>query len=610
MSSKVFITENVLRDAHQCLIATRMRTEHMLPICSELDEVGYWALESWGGATFDACVRFLKEDPWERLRALKQALVQTPQMMLLRGQNILGYRHYADDVVKLFVETAAKNGVEIFRVFDALNDIRNCQLAIDCIKRAGKQAQGAICYTVSPVHNIDAFVALARAFADLGCDSLAIKDMAGLLTPQVAATLVKAIQKAVSLPLHIHSHATSGLASIAMYEAVKEGCRHIDTAISSFAEGASHPATESMVAAFRGSPFDTGLDLVKLERIADYFRDIRRLYTRFESEATRVDPKVHINQIPGGMISNLYNQLREQNALEKLNDVLHEVPIVRKDLGYPPLVTPTSQIVGTQAVLNVLTGERYKNITNEVKLYLKGYYGKSPALVNRDLQVQAIGKEDIIDCRPADLITNELDSLREEIGTLAKSDEDLLIYAMFPDVGKAYLQERADHALQPEPLVLPDRVNTAGQADMATKFKVTLHGEDYHIEVKGAGHKEVSERSIYLTIDDVPEEVIVTDIEKLSTQQAQQNSTEEGKHHPQRPIANQPGDVSVAMPCQVIDVLVKVGDTVAPGDVLFITEVMKMESEVSAPLGGTIDEIFIKKGDSVTPDETLVKIVS
>ena len=394
---KIEVTDVVLRDAHQSLIATRLRTEDMLPICEKLDQVGYWSLEVWGGATFDACVRFLKEDPWERLRQLKAALPNTRLQMLLRGQNLLGYRHYADDVVEAFVEKAAANGIDVFRVFDALNDLRNLETAMKAVKKAGKHAQGTICYTTSPVHTPELFVQQAKALQEMGADSIAIKDMAGLLTPFATEALVKAIKANVDLPLVIHSHSTSGLAPLCQMKAIEAGVDRIDTAISSFATGTSHPATETQVAALKGSAYDTGLDLELLSEIADYFREVRKKYHQFESEFTREDVAVQINQVPGGMMSNLANQLKEQNALDKIRDVFAEIPRVREDLGFPPLVTPTSQIVGTQAVYNVLSGQRYKTITNEVKRYLQGGYGQAPAPVNAELQKKAIGSGDVIE---------------------------------------------------------------------------------------------------------------------------------------------------------------------------------------------------------------------
>jgi pyruvate carboxylase subunit B len=449
---RVHITETVLRDAHQSLIATRLRSEDMLPICPMLDKVGYWSIEMWGGATFDACLRFLKEDPWERLRKLRAALPNTRLQMLLRGQNLLGYRHYSDDVVRAFVERAAANGIDVFRIFDALNDPRNLRVAIEAVKAAGKHAQGAICYTTSPVHGIPQFMAMAKELENMGCDSLAIKDMAGLLTPYESADLVKALRDTVKLPIHLHSHATAGLANMCQLKGIESGCLFIDTALSPFSGGTSHPPTESMVAALKGTGYDTGLDLPLLQEIGMYFYEVRKKYRRFESEFTGVDTRVQVNQIPGGMISNLANQLREQGALDRMNDVLAEVPRVREDLGYPPLVTPTSQIVGTQAVLNVLTGSRYKSITNEVKYYLQGRYGRPPGPVNNIVRQQAIGNEDVIDCRPADLLKDEMHDLRDEIGELATSDEDVLSFAMFPEIARGFLEQRKAGTLVPEPL--------------------------------------------------------------------------------------------------------------------------------------------------------------
>lgn len=595
--AKVNITELVLRDAHQCLLATRLRTEDMLPICHKLDDVGYWALEMWGGATFDACLRFLKEDPWQRLRALRQALPNTRLSMLLRGQNVVGYRHYADDVVERFVDLAAKNGIDVFRIFDALNDTRNLASSIAAVKKAQRHAQGAICYTVSPVHDISQYIELAKTFENMGCDSLAIKDMAGLLVPKVAADLMDALHDAVNIPIHCHTHATAGVAALSLMKAIEHGCVHIDTAISALAEGASHTCTESMVVALRETPYDTGLDLSLLAEIAAHFRHVRRKYHQFES-ATQLDPRVHINQIPGGMISNLYNQLREQNALDKLDEVNAEIPRVRQELGYPPLVTPSSQIVGTQAVLNVLTGERYKTITNEVKLYCEGKYGKPPAAIDADVLKKAIGQTPVIEGRPADLIDNELASTKTEIKALAQSEEDVLSYALFPDIAREYFEQRATGRLQPEPL---EPIATASQ-DVPTKFIITLHGENYHIDLTGMGHAQQGRRPFYLTVDGTPEEVLVETCQ-VAAASAQSSLASSG-----RPKVTAPGHVSVAMPSTVVAVLVKEGDDVTAGQPLLVSEAMKMETEVQAPIAGKIQKIYVKKGDSVHPDETLIEI--
>lgn len=601
---KVHITDTVLRDGHQSLIATRMRTEDMLPICSELDRAGYWSLEVWGGATFDTCIRFLGEDPWQRLRQLREALPNTRLQMLLRGQNLLGYRHYADDVVRAFVERAASNGIDVFRIFDALNDLRNVRVSIEAVKAAGKHAQGAISYTTSPVHNLASFVAMARELAAMGCDSIAVKDMAGLLTPHAAAELFSALSNAVSLPLHLHSHETAGLSSMCHLKAIEHGATHIDTAISSFAGGTSHAPTESMVAALRGTEYDTGMDLEQLQAIGFYFREARRRYHQYESEYTGIDTRVQVNQVPGGMISNLSNQLREQGALQQMPEVLAEIPRVRADLGFPPLVTPTSQIVGTQAVLNVLTGERYKTITNEVKFYLQGRYGRAPGEVNALIRQQAIGNEEVIESRPADLLAAEMGKLREEIGALAQSDEDVLTYALFPEVGRDFLQRRADGNLEPETLE-PIANDLCVPSAAPTEFNVSLHGETYHIKVTGIGHRSQEMRPFYVTVDGMPEEInveILAELAEGEAAQAKRGTTS------QRPRATAPGDVTTSMPATVVDVLVKEGDSVNAGDPVVITEAMKMESEIQAPVAGTVKAVHVAKGDRVNPDEALIEI--
>ena len=603
--AKVNITDTILRDAHQSLIATRMRTEDMLPVCERLDKIGYWSLEVWGGATFDACVRFLKEDPWERLRLLKQALPNTRLQMLLRGQNLLGYRHYADDVVRAFVKQSAENGIDVFRIFDAMNDLRNLSVSISAVKEANKHAQGTLCYTTSPEHNLQYFISLGRELEKMGCDSIAIKDMAGLLTPEVTAELVKSLVQQVNIPIHLHTHATAGLASMCQYKAVENGAFGIDTAISSFSEGTSHPPTESMVAAFKDTKYDSGLDLPALQEIGFYFYEVRKKYHQFESEFTGLDTRVQVNQVPGGMISNLSNQLKEQGALPRMNEVLAEIPIVRKELGYPPLVTPTSQIVGTQAVLNVLGGERYKTITNEVKLYLQGRYGKAPGKISPQVQHMAIGNEDVIECRPADLLKDEMDKLRKEIGALAHNEDDVLTYAMFPDIGRTFLEERDQGKLVPEALEDANVDNNGHQA--ATEFNITIHGETYHIGLTGAGHRTQDMRPYYLSIDGVPEEIMVETLSELNLDESegqQRKTSASGK----RPRATEPGHVTTTMPGVIVEVLVSIGDEIKAGAPVLITEAMKMETEIQAAISGKITAIHVAKGDSVTPDETLVEI--
>ncbi len=605
---QVKITETVLRDAHQSLIATRMRTEDMLPICDRLDKVGFWSLEMWGGATFDACVRFLKEDPWERLRKLREALPKTKLQMLLRGQNLLGYRHYADDVVKAFVARVADNGMDIFRIFDAMNDMRNIRVSVEAVKKAGKHAQGAICYTTSPIHTLERFLQLGVEMQEMGCDSVCIKDMAGLLTPDVTAKLIRTLVDELDIPVFVHTHATAGLASMCHYKAVENGAAGIDTAISPFSGGTSHPPTESMVAAFHHTDYDTGLDLPLLQEIGFYFREIRKKYHQFESEFTGIDTRVQVNQVPGGMISNLSNQLKEQDALNRMTEVLEEIPRVRKELGYPPLVTPTSQIVGTQAVLNVLTGDRYKTITNEVKLYLQGRYGKALGKISPQVRHMAIGNEDVIECRPADLIPNEMDKLRQDISTLAKSEEDVLTYAMFPDIGREFLEQREAGTLMPEPLEPADSDSVNGKK-AATEFNVILHGETHHVKITGKGYTTHDKRPYYLSIDGVPEEVLLEPLEEIELEsEGEGGQKTTPARSGQRPRATGPGDVTTSMPGTIVDILVNVGDEVKAGDPVLITEAMKMETEVQAPVSGVVTEIHVKKGESVTPDEALIEI--
>ncbi len=614
--ARVHVTDLVLRDGHQSLIATRMRTEDMLPICHKLDQVGFWSLEAWGGATFDACVRFLKEDPWERLRKLRRALPNTRINMLLRGQNLLGYRHYADDVVREFVRKAADNGVDVFRVFDAMNDTRNLRVAMEAVKKSGKHAQGTVCYTISPVHDVAYFIDMAKTLADMGADSIAIKDMAGLLTPYVAYELVKGIKAATGLPVNTHSHATAGLSAMVHLKAVEAGVDIIDTCISAFSEGASHATTESLVAALQGTEYDTGLSLPLLQEIAAYFREVRKKYWQFESEFTGVDTRILTAQVPGGMLSNLSNQLKEQGALHRMDEVLAEIPRVREDLGYPPLVTPTSQIVGTQAVLNVLTGSRYKSVTNEVKNYLLGRYGKAPGKVNEEVRKLAVGDLEVITCRPADLIPDELDKLRAEVEGLAKSDEDVLTYAMFPDLGRTFLQERAAGTLTPEPLLPPEaRYAAEGHPRYApNEFKITLHGETYHIRVSATGRGEETQRPFYVHVDGVAEEVMVEVLNEIEVTPA---ATGGRKTVPaaqtdgatkQRPKPSHAGHVTTAMPGTIVDVKVKVGDQVKAGDGVLVIEAMKMETEIQSPVAGTVVAVHVAKGEAVTPDEVLLEI--
>ena len=610
--AKIHITELVLRDGHQSMIATRLRTEDMLPICAKLDAIGFWSIEAWGGATFDACVRYLKEDPWERLTKLRKALPNSQINMLLRGQNLLGYRHYSDDVVQAFVQKSADNGVDVFRIFDALNDTRNLREAINAVKKVKKHAIGTIAYTTSPVHDIAYFVAMAKELESMGSDSIGIKDMAGLLTPQVAADLVKALKEAISLPIHVHSHATSGLASMVLLKSIENGAQIIDTCNSSFAEGASHPSTESMVAALKGTPFDTGLDLAKIQEITVYFREARKKYWQYESDFTGVDTRVLVNQVPGGMISNLSNQLKEQGALNRMDEVLAEIPRVREDLGYPPLVTPTSQIVGTQAVLNVMTGSRYKSVTNEVKNYLLGQYGQSPAPVNAQVKQLAVGDAQVIICRPADLLAPEMAKLQNETERFAQSEEDVLTYAMFPDIGKTFLQERNAGSLKPEALQTKETAQTSAARYAPNEFKVTLHGETFHIKLTGSGHAGEEQRPFYVSVDGIAEEVVVETLSEIEVSSGTSSNGNKSKkkstNSNERPRPTHAGCVTTAMPGTIVAVKVKVGDKVKAGDGVIVIEAMKMENEIQASKTGTVVAVHVTKGDTVTPDESLLEI--
>ncbi len=603
------ITDTILRDSHQSLLATRMRTEDMLEIAPLLDKVGYWSLEVWGGATFDTCLRFLKEDPWERLKTLRKAIPNTRLQMLLRGQNLVGYRHYPDDVVRKFVERAAKNGVDVFRIFDALNDTRNIEVAVKAAKDAKAIVEATICYTTSPVHTHEGFVKLAEKFVDMGADTICIKDMAGLLTPGAVYDLVAKMREKLTLPIHIHSHDSSGLAAMSYLKAIEAGANIIDTALSSLASGTSQPPTESIVAALKDTPYDTGLDLGLLSDIADRFRDTRKKYKRYESEYTAINPRTLVVQIPGGMISNLAHQLREQNALDKMNDVFEEIPKVRKDMGYPPLVTPTSQVVGTQATLNVLMGERYKVITSETRNYFKGLYGKAPGPIDETARKLAIGDEKPITCRPADLLEPELDKLIRDIDGKAKSIEDVLSYALFPIVALEFFEQREAGKLEPEPLEL----EYAAPAEHTvphlapSEFNVTVHGETYKIKVAGAGHKVEGKRPFFISIDNKLEEVMIeslTEVIPTTAGEIERPSITQSI----RPKARKEGDVTTPIPGKVTSIKVAVGGKVSEGDTVLTVEAMKMENEVHTPISGVVKKILVKVGDSVNPDETLMEV--
>jgi pyruvate carboxylase subunit B len=611
MIKKINITDTTLRDAHQSHIATRLKTEDMLPICDKMDKVGFWSMEVWGGATFDSAMRFLREDPWERLKELRKALPNTKLQMLLRGQNLVGYKHYPDDIVWKFVEKSAENGIDIFRIFDALNDIRNVRSSIKAAKQFGKFVEGALSYTTSPVHTTEYFIDYAKALEDLGVDSVCIKDMAGLIKPYEAYELVVRLKEAIRVPLHFHTHDTAGFATMAILKAIEAGVDIVDTAISPFASGTSQAPTESMVAALKDTDYDTGLSLETLSDIADYFREIKKKYAAFESEYTGINTKILLWQIPGGMLSNLASQLKEQNALDKINDVLDEVPAVRQDLGYPPLVTPTSQIVGSQATLNIISGERYKVITNEIKNYLKGLYGKPPGDINENLRKLAIGTEKVIDRRPADYLESEFTKLKAEIGNKAKTEEDVLSYALFPQVASEFFELREKGELK----VLMPRFE-APQKEKEKKhiarlapseFNVKLHGEMYHIRIAGAGQRTENPRMFFVYVDGKLEEVIVEPLVEVVTSQ-------EGELIPkaaiktERPKATEVGDVTTTIPGKVSSVKVKKGDRVVAGDTVMVIEAMKMESEVHTPIDGVVYEIYVNDGDTVNPGEALIRI--
>ena len=581
------ITELVLRDAHQSLLATRMRTEDMLPIAEKLDQVGFFSLEMWGGATFDTCIRFLNEDPWERSRSLKKKMPNTPFQMLLRGQNAVGYRHYADDIVERFVKQSVEVGINIFRIFDALNDFRNIETAVKTVKKCGETVEGCISYTVSPVHNVDLYLKMGKRLEDMGSDILCIKDMAGLLTPDVTKTLITELKKDVKIPIHLHTHATTGLVGMNMQCAIEAGVDMVDSAISSLSMGTSHYATECLVAALKGTPRDTGLDLDLLEEINDYFIEVKKNYSEFESDFKGVDINILKSQIPGGMISNMESQLREQNSLDKLEEVLKEVPRVRKDMGYPPLVTPTSQIVGSQATLNVLTGERYKVITKETRQCVLGNYGKLPAPISEELigKVSEDGK--VTDCRPADLLDPEWDAVCKELGDAHTSEEDRLTYALFPKVALKFFETRG----KPQPKPVPAQASaptTASAAPVATAsspsgsavYSVRVNGKDYTVEVSTGG--AIGTAPIPATTAPAP----------IAAPAA---STAGGSPL----LAPLPGSI-FTMKC-------KEGDTVNEGDTVLVMEAMKMESEVTAHQSGTIQSILVKEGDNVqTGDELMV----
>lgn len=594
------ITDVVLRDAHQSLFATRMRIDDMLPIAEKLDQVGFWSLESWGGATFDSCIRFIGEDPWERIRELKKAMPKTPQQMLLRGQNLLGYRHYADDVVNKFVERAAFNGVDVFRIFDAMNDPRNLETAIKAVKQQGKHAQGTISYTKSRVHTTKNWVDYAKTLEDMGADSIAIKDMSGILTPYDAFELVSLLKAQTQLEVQLHAHATSGLSDMTILKAIEAGIDRVDTAISSMSMTYGHSATESVVAALQGTDRDTGLDLALLEEIAAYFREVRKKYAKFEGSLRGTDSRILIAQVPGGMLTNMESQLKEQGAADKFDEVLKEIPKVREDLGLIPLVTPTSQIVGTQAVLNVLTGERYKSISKETAGILKGEYGAAPAEFNKELQARVLDGAEAITCRPADLLSPEMDKLTEELIGLSKekgielSDDqidDVLTYALFPQIGLKFLQNRGDaSAFEPAP-ALGDVADVGASGNkQASEGESSNEASVYTVSVSGQSFVvQVSEGGDVSNIQPV-----------VNVQQAPAQTSESP--------ASSGVDVPSPLAGNIFKVLVSPGQQVEEGDTVMILEAMKMETEISAPKSGVVGSINVKEGDSVQVGQSLLTL--
>ena len=595
MTKKIKMTELVLRDAHQSLFATRLRLDDMLPIAHELDDIGYWSLEAWGGATFDSCIRFLGEDPWVRLRELKKACPKTPLQMLLRGQNLLGYRHYADDVVERFVERCVANGMDVFRVFDALNDPRNMKAALQAVRKFGGHAQGTLSYTTSPVHTMQTWLDTTEQLLEIGIDSLVIKDMSGILNPMAAADLVREIKKRFDVELHLHCHSTTGMAEMALLKAVEAGVDGIDTAISSMSGTYGHPATESMVATLQGTEYDTGLDIPRLEKISAYFRNVRKKYAKFEGQLRGVDSRILVAQVPGGMLTNLENQLKQQNASDKLDLVLEEIPRVRKDLGYIPLVTPTSQIVGTQSVINVLTGERYKTIAKETAGILKGEYGKTPAPVDSALQAQVLEGAAPITDRPADHIAPEMAKIEAEVAEQAKAKgvkladnavDDALIVALFPQIAWKFLENRNNPAaFEPAPTGNESAVENkpVSKAEPAASgsavYTVELEGKAFVVKVSEGG-----------------------DISHVATTAPQAAS----QAAPAPATSGTP--VTAPMAGNIWKVVATEGQTVAAGDVLFILEAMKMETEVKAAQAGTVRGICVKAGDAVAVGDTVMTL--
>ena len=587
----VGITELVLRDAHQSLFATRMRIDDMLPIAEKLDKIGYWSMESWGGATFDSCIRYLGEDPWDRIREIKKVMPNTPHQMLLRGQNLLGYRHYGDDVVRRFIDRCADNGIGVFRIFDAMNDMRNLETAIDQTRKVEQHAQGTISYTVSPVHTTELWIEMAKKIEDMGADSLCIKDMAGLLQPYVAFDLVTKLKAAIDIPIQLHAHATTGLSTATILKSIEAGIDRVDTAIGSMSMTYGHSATNSVVSILDHGPRKTGLDLEKLEEIDAYFRTVRAKYAKFEGSLKGVDSRILLSQVPGGMLTNMESQLKEQNAIDKMDEVLLEIPRVREDFGFIPLVTPTSQIVGTQAVLNILTGERYKTITKESAGILKGEYGASPAPMNAELQAKVLDGAQPITCRPADNIEPELDILETQFDEIVAEKgielatdkiDDLLTYALFPQAGIQFLENRNNpDFFEPVPQAPSDALATKEDGVYTVSFK----GNSYVVQVSAGGH--------------------ITSMQSASDQQT---SSAPAAAVPAAAPSLDAEDVNARLSGNIWKVLVSPNQQINEGDTLIILEAMKMETEIKAARPGTVVNVSVKEGDSVTVGQALLSV--
>ncbi|WP_287133465.1 sodium-extruding oxaloacetate decarboxylase subunit alpha [Alteromonas sp.] len=603
MSKPLALTELVLRDAHQSLLATRMRIEDMLPIAEKLDKAGFWSVESWGGATFDACIRYLGEDPWERIRKLKAAMPNTKQQMLLRGQNLLGYRHYADDVVTRFVERAHESGVDVFRIFDAMNDIRNLKTAIKATIDSGAHAQGTISYTVSPVHNLKLWLEMAKQLEDLGVHSICVKDMAGLLKPYECEALITGLKETVDVPIAMQCHATTGLSTATYQKAIDAGIDMLDTAISSMSMTYGHSATETMVSIVEGTERDTGISLPELEDIASYFREVRKKYSKFEGSLKGVDARILLAQVPGGMLTNMESQLKEQGAEDKFEEVLKEIPRVREDLGFIPLVTPTSQIVGTQSVLNVLTGERYKSITKETAGVLKGEYGATAAPVNKELQARVLDGAEPVTCRPADNIAPELDTLSKELDELAEkkqlslSDDkidDVLTYALFPQIGLKFIENRGNpDAFEPAPSAQESQSSSAPKpAEAKSSSQGATASETYDVNVDGRVYR----------VEVAPSGTLTSVTPASGSQTQAQPQTKSAA--PSASTSSQSIDAPLAG--NVFKVLVRNGDSVSEGDVVMILEAMKMETEIRSAYTGTVTDITVSEGDAVTSGQPLI----